>query len=307
MKENSSAPYPKDGVLRKVGLPSCAPNSLVVAGIVLFISTFFVLRFLSGNSASDSRALSVDGLFLGNRTAKRVDCSYEAPHRMLSDSEVAESRARTAEFARVSEKGMWGHPQGPVDGEADTVSGGGSFLSVTATARVCIAEWLVKYKIWSVLDVPCGDALWQGLVHGFGGGRYTGADISMPALQRAMSRPRNQAANMRFRWMDVTMENIDGCQYDAVMFRDFIQHLSLSNGIKAISNACQGGVRYLIASTFPDTLSNEAQDVLQPSHKNNLRIAPYNLPPPLEDCDNHVELNDGSRLQLFDLQGKGLC
>ena len=183
------------------------------------------------------------------------------------------------------------------------MSGGGSFIRVTAAARVCISDWLRKYSIRTVLDAPCGDALWQGLVDGFGDGRYTGADISLPALARAQARPRNQAAGMRFKSMDVVTEAIDGCVYDAVMFRDFIQHLSLEHGAKAIANACRGGVRFLIASTFPETTTNVAQDQLQPSHKNNLLLPPYNLPLPLEDCDNHVGSDDGSRLQLFELEG----
>lgn len=249
----------------------------------------------------------------------------------LSTIDAAEARARAEEFTKVSEMGTWGAPMGERDGDADTVSGGGSFIHTTATARTCITAWMKKYKIESVLDAPCGDALWQGLVDGFDKGRYTGADISGPALARAMARRRNQDANMRFRWMDVTTEVIDGCLFDAVMCagggrgggagggtvflrrsslltlsthiadRDFIQHLSLANGVRALQNARDGGVAFLIASTFPATTTNIAQDQLQPSHKNNLRLAPYFLPEPLEDCDNHIGEDDGSRLQLFRL------
>jgi hypothetical protein len=240
-----------------------------------------------------------------------ADSTYRL-HRLrpLSQAEALDSAARAAEFERISERGGWGAATGEPDGDKDTVSGGGSFLSATESARQCLGAWLKKYEIRGLLDVPCGDALWQGTIPGINGVRYVGADISRPALIRAMGRARNQDADMSFRWMDVTTEVIDGSKYQAVMFRDFLQHLDLNNGARAIENARKGGVRFLIASTFPKTAGNslDLDDIgggvsrLAPSHPNNLRLPPYNLPAPLEDCENHVGLGDGSRLQLFELQ-----
>jgi hypothetical protein len=266
---------------------------------------------LEDKFSSDPSLISnpnANGHFLNSTSSHKTSPVFQAitaapeTSQASYDQSVWRVQDRIRTFEEISDKGTWGKPEGSPDGDQDTVSGGGSFISVTEEARACITSWIQKYNIRSLLDAPCGDALWQGLISGIEG-KYTGADISTPSLVRAIARKRNQNAKMRFRWMDVVSENIDGREYDAVMYRDFIQHLSVRHGVRAIENAKAGGVKYLIASTFPFVTQNIAQDQLAPSYKNNLRIAPFNLPESLEDCNNHVleSPSDGSRLQLFQL------
>ena len=105
---------------------------------------------------------------------------------------------------------------------------------------------------------------------------------------------------MKFHYFDVAGDRvINGSRYDVVMYRDFLQHLSVQNAEKAMNNARDGKVKFMIVSTFPQS-QETAQKGLTPSWKNNVALAPFNLQNPLEDCCNHDDECE-SRLQLFKL------
>jgi len=216
----------------------------------------------------------------------------------LQAEKMEREGARESAFDEIYLKGGWGSAQGPVDGPEDTNSGGGSHHFNTVYARECLSQWLDKYNIQKLLDAPCGDANWQGLIQNIKG-RYVGVDISKVALRKARSRERNIRMGMEFHHLDVVRHVVNGSRFDAVMFRDFLQHLSEQNAKKAIENVRAGNVTYLIVSTFPNS-SETAQIEIAPSGRNDVSRPPFNLKNQLEDCCNHN--NDCSnRLQLFKL------
>jgi hypothetical protein len=131
-----------------------------------------------------------------------------------------------------------------------------------------------------------------------------GADLSKVALGRASRREENVQAGFDFFHHDIVNDRVDSSVYDVVMLRDVIQHMSVSNGAKAVTNIADSGVQYLVATTVPFMPNNTAQDLTAPCYSNNMGLPPFNLQSPLEDCENHTppaHQADGTRLQLFRL------
>lgn len=68
---------------------------------------------------------------------------------------------------------------------------------------------------------------------------------------------------------------------DAVLCRDALIHLSLTDILRALSNIRRSGAKYLLATSHETTSANT--DIATGGWRSvNLTLAPFNLPPPLE-------------------------
>ena len=111
--------------------------------------------------------------------------------------------------------------------------------SGSVATRKLISELLFvceMHSISSVLDVGCGDGYWMPDLPG-----YVGFDASYVAL--TLARERHPDREYVDEWPA-------GRQFDLVICRDVIQHLSLSEGVTLLDRIRDTSPRFLLASTF---------------------------------------------------------
>ena len=294
----------------------CPTLCIVIIGLVCCVCIVGLVIMVVPTPRAVKKRLSRNILVKADLTTTTPEKAF-APTPQLSPAHDHNLGARKNAFDHIYATNVWGGAGDIANHLAgkQTLSGGGSWQHVTVSVRQCISKWLVKYEIKSLLDVPCGDVNWQHLIPELGGPGshtvYVGGDISNIALRRARMRTEASVKGFRFKWFDsVTSKyTIDptgpvGPPPDAVMFRDFIQHIAVADGKRAMEKARLDGVQYLLVSTFPQVGANVVRPgQVAKSFKNNVRLAPYNLMNPLEDCVNHDGefKSGGSRMQLFRL------
>jgi len=181
----------------------------------------------------------------------------------------------------------------------ESLSGEGSEMKVTRSVRKCLSTWIKKYNIKSFGDI-CGDANWQGSIEDIGDlVEYRGYDVSKKALERA-AKKNTKHQNFRFQQIDISVETPTSA--DAFMIRDVIQHIPLDLGVSALNNIIQAGVKYLIVSSYPKTLTNNNIKIGD-YYRNNVYKAPFDslkLPQPIETCENYDDRGDDKCCSQYD-------
>src|SRR6266446_2969208 len=115
-----------------------------------------------------TRAPRLYGNLLASKTARRLFAYIKGRDTMLLQGDLAER------FTLIYKKGVW------VDDESR--SGGGSNLYATAKIRKAIPVLIDKYRIRSILDIPCGDFFWFKEMS-LPIERYIGGDIVQPLIE----------------------------------------------------------------------------------------------------------------------------
>ncbi|GAB4385800.1 MAG: class I SAM-dependent methyltransferase [Elainellaceae cyanobacterium] len=182
---------------------------------------------------------------------------------------------------------------------AESASGRGSELSVTAALRANLTGLIEKLSIQSILDAPCGDFNWMQHVS-LSGVSYTGMDVVPEMVERNQSL--HGTETIRFMAGDVTRDALP--KVDLILCRDCLVHLPLRDGCLALRNFKQSGSQYLLTTTYLSVTKN--QDAPVGSWKPlNLYLPPFNLPPPLimfSDPSDDTGANPDKSLGLWDLQ-----
>jgi hypothetical protein len=184
-------------------------------------------------------------------------------------------------------------------------SGPGSSLAETAAVRRVLPGLLRRHGVRSVLDIPCGDFHWMREVR-LEGIEYTGADVIAGLV--AANRRRFAAPGRTFLVLDLTRDALP--RTDLVLCRDLLVHLSFADARAALAAVRESGSRLLLTTTFDRETS---EDIVSGDFRPvDLRRAPFDLPPALEEIDEECRLAGGAfadkRLALWrvaDLPGLG--
>lgn len=136
---------------------------------------------------------------------------------------------------------------------------------------------LKKLSVKSLIDAPCGDFNWMACVD-LGGIDYLGVDIDEDHLNKARER-----AGMfhRFEQRDILAGELP--RADAVLCRDYLQHLPNELVFRAIVNLSSG--KWLLATSHRNEVNHDIGSVGD-FRQLNLMAPPFNFPPPeawLED------------------------
>ena len=194
-------------------------------------------------------------------------------------------------FDEIARSNFWG-------GANETISGRGSTTYSTLALRNCLGDWIIKYNIKTIVDVPCGDANWQHAIPGIEKVTYTGYDVSQHAIDRAKKKNKG----WKFGVLDLTMSIPP--KADLIILRDFLQHLPLKNGNQALSNVFKSKSTWLGISTYP-TISVNIDIKIGAYFRNNVLKRPFYLPKPTETCDNYygkeAQSHQGSKFYLIKL------
>jgi hypothetical protein len=162
-------------------------------------------------------------------------------------------------------------------------SGGGSNLYATKKIREAIPGLFLKYRIRSVLDIPCGDFFWFKEMK-LDLDSYIGGDIVVPLVASVAEKYASPARS--FRVMDLTKDALPPS--DLILVRECLIHLSFEKIFAALKNITQSKIQYLLTTHFADVAANV--DIKTGSARPlNLCAPPFNFPPALELIDDYAE------------------
>lgn len=159
--------------------------------------------------------------------------------------------------------------------DMETVSGPGSSLTNTRLVRSALPAILKKYKIRSMLDIPCGDFNWMNQVD-LEAIQYIGMDI-VPEIVKA-NVGKWASSNRKFEIGDITTSVLP--DVDLIFCRDCFVHFSYSDIKKAIANIKKSNSSYILTTTFQN--SSNFDIVTGNWRPVNLESPIFNLPKPLE-------------------------
>lgn len=158
----------------------------------------------------------------------------------------------------------------------ESVSGHGSTLKATKMVRKYIPQVVRFLNIKTILDIPCGDYNWFGKIELPDGVEYIGADI-VPELiyenNQKYARP-----GVSFMDLDITRDWLP--KADLVICRDLLGHLSNNEVKVALQHIKRSGMKYLLATTFPD---HETSGDIETGQWRPINLASlYGMPNPIE-------------------------
>lgn len=191
-------------------------------------------------------------------------------------------------FTKIYTDNLWA--------SVESKSGSGSELGNTEVLRQELLLLLKKYKIQSMLDIPCGDFNWMKEVD-LSKVAYIGADI----VEQLIESNNIKYTDKTFSVLNLIEDDLP--KVDLVFVRDCLGHLSNDNVLKALENIKRSGSKYLLATSF--TKWSQNPDIVDGGWKCiNLMIAPFYMNPIYlinEDCkEGYPHYNDKCML-LFDL------
>jgi len=186
---------------------------------------------------------------------------------------------------------IYQHPTGW--GSSESKSGTGSELSATLKLRNELSFLFLKYKINSILDIPCGDFNWMSQMD-LSEIKYIGADI----VKELIESNRIKYPNFEFHALDITSDDL--IKTDLIFTRDCLVHLSNENIFKAVENMKKSGSRFLLTTSFTSFCEN--QDITDGGWRPiNLTLPPFNFKPIYLINEMFNSAEDKSML-LFDLK-----
>lgn len=167
-----------------------------------------------------------------------------AHQRFQADRAAFEGLDLAARFRRIHETNLWG--------AESSVSGLGSEMDATATLRAGLPPLLTELGARSLLDAPCGDAVW--INKAALPCAYVGVDIVPALIDQLRAKAAAGQAIGAYHRLDLTRDPLPAC--DVVLCRDCLVHFSFANIARAVANFRASGARWLIATHFPDLQEN---------------------------------------------------
>jgi hypothetical protein len=176
------------------------------------------------------------------------------------------ARSPAEAFRYAYRTNLWGGAASP--------SGPGSDLDQTAQLRLTLPELCRRLGVRTLLDLPCGDGHWMAAV-ALPDIRYVGADLLPEVAARAAAR----SPDRHFLSLDLTVSALPPA--DLLLCRDCLVHLSFGDIARAVANVRRAGIRYFLATTFPDEPTN--RDITTGDWRPlNLEQPPFGFPRPVE-------------------------
>lgn len=157
-------------------------------------------------------------------------------------------------------------------GLPETLCGAGSTLAETEYLRLKLPWVMEELGVKRLLDAPCGDFNWMSQAY-LGNTEYIGADYSAANLKAA----RLRSDTVELHLLDITRDALP--QADAMLCRDFYQHLPNEMVLAALRNFVAADIPWLLLTTHD---SEENEDIAKPGmfRRINMCLPPFNFPEP---------------------------
>jgi len=199
---------------------------------------------------------------------------------------------RAGRFSKIYQSGVW-----LSDNASVSLSGLGSELACTSNIRKELPKLLTEMKVKNLLDIGCGDWTWMRYMEL--PCDYVGADIVPAVIDK--DRREFERAGRKFIILDAVTDPIPVC--DAIICREVLFHLSLSDARALIRNILKSEALYLFATT--DSATNINWDIITGDFRLlNLQAKPFYFPRPIDEIldDGHQELRRIAVWRLKDLR-----
>jgi hypothetical protein len=175
---------------------------------------------------------------------------------------------RSQIFEKIYEHNWWG--------SSESRSGPGSTLAYTALLRPRLERLLGELKVSTFLDAPCGDFNWMRHVRLPDQARYVGGDIVVSLINKLQSE--HGGSRHSFRIIDIVEGPIPVA--DLWLCREVLFHLSNGDVLKVLKLFSNSNVKHILTTTFDFVREN--RDIGGGGIRLiNLRLPPFNLPPPV--------------------------
>lgn len=161
-------------------------------------------------------------------------------------------------------------------GSIESVSGEGSKLSQTYRIRETLPIFLEKYRINTLLDIPCGDFNWLSQID-LNSFQYIGGDIVYEIIKK--NKKKFSGNKRTFKIIDITKDKLPSS--DLLLCRDILVHFSYRDIFKTLQNIKKSKIQYLLTTNF--YARNFNRNILTGGWRPiNLTKPPFNFPKPLE-------------------------
>ena len=146
-------------------------------------------------------------------------------------------------FRFIYEQNLWG--------DKESVSGEGSSSNQTEVIIKEVPKLIKKYRIKSILDVPCGDFNWirnvvnDNLI-------YVGGDIVGPIIKK--NQRQYTRDNIKFIKINLISDPLPAA--DLLICRDCFVHFSYEDIKKSLNNIRKRKIKYLLLTTYTERTHN---------------------------------------------------
>ena len=180
-----------------------------------------------------------------------------------------------------------------------SLSGPGSDKHNAHNSLKFLNKVIIEYNISTVLDIPCGDVNWQfDMWKTDSMTAYVGLDVVRPVIDLNKRRFCHHSNKVFAPWdfvrcpLPQIVANGEARPIDLVHVRDVIQHMTLTDGARALQGVTKSGARYLMATTYPVRKNHNIKE--GEFYENNLQKEPFNLPTPIMCIKTHPRHNPDS-------------
>tara|TARA_B110000305_G_C19254612_1_gene546453 strand:- start:204 stop:914 length:711 start_codon:yes stop_codon:yes gene_type:complete len=173
-----------------------------------------------------------------------------------------------------------------------SLSGAGSNLDdSTHNLSLELPKFINKYKIGSLVDIPCGDWAWMSKLE-LSNINYTGCDI----VEDMIEVNNKKYKNSKITFIKKNLSCDDLPKADMILVRDLLVHLKYPDIISCLNNIKKHKYAYIAITNFPslgENIDNRFGDRWKPI---NFNLKPYLLPKP------DLVLPDDSQIGEYDSQ-----
>lgn len=166
-------------------------------------------------------------------------------------------------------------------GLPETLSGTGSTLEATVEIRHHLPKLLRRLGIKTLLDAPCGDLHWISRTDLSMLECYIGLDNDIDVVDRAGARFGDMLSmikgRVKYGLADVLVDGaIEDC--DAILCRDFLQHMPNNDVRTALLNIANSGARYALLTHHVSCRQNTSLANRGDFRPINLQLPPWSFP-----------------------------
>lgn len=165
----------------------------------------------------------------------------------------------------------------------DHLCGPGSTMNYTQNIRKELPIMIEKFKIKSILDLPCGDFSWMSTIKFPGHVKYIGADI----VEFMINENRKKYPEVDFRTVDLTTDRLP--DVDLLICRDCLLHLNFTNIEKVLKNISDSNINYILMSNWFEQYDNYKDIRIGKGRGLNFLTDPYNFSAPLYSITDFID------------------
>lgn len=154
--------------------------------------------------------------------------------------------------------------------------GSGSSIPNTRFIRDALPGFLLKYRIGSMFDAPCGDHSWMSLIDFPKDFYYVGGDI----VDFLIEQNRFTWPHKEFRVFDLTVDVLP--EVDLLFCRDCLIHLSNDDLVRVFDNIVSSNIKYVLTTSYHGFNADNRNIETGQFRRLDLQREPFNLPTPID-------------------------